>query len=46
MPIKIDITKKSEEMPSQEFQYGKSNIVVQPYVFPHHSRVSKEFTFK
>lgn len=35
-------TKKSEEMPSQEFQYGKSNIVVQPYVLPHHSRVSKE----
>lgn len=34
--------KKSEEMPYQEFLVGKSTVSIQPYVLPHHSRVSKE----
>ncbi len=34
--------KKSEEMPHQEFLIGKSTVSIQPYVLPHHARVSKE----
>jgi hypothetical protein len=41
-PFDPFFSNKSEEMPYQEFLYGNSSVKVQPFVLPHHSRVTKE----